>query len=320
MCTVASIRSQQSAVSRTKEMVYLSVSLLLVICLAIPLSAQAQNLLDEPQKIVVDAEHDRLLVSNFGNGAIVQIDNENNQSYFIENAGFVDGLEIVGNTIYGVGHSRKLYAYNLDTREQVLDFHFSGLDSNYLSSVTSDSAGHLFISCPALHTIYKFRISDNSYGVFAQGNGLNRPNGILLEIENNRIVVIDDSPDASIIHAISLSDATVTTLATTSFDRPDGVVRDAFGAYYIGGYYLPGLYKIDADFSEEPEMFFAGSHMVYPTYDPRDHSLLITYYGSDGWDWIMLETGTNEDKSVPKNLELPSVGKAKVILPEKQDY
>ena len=102
MCTVASIRSQQSAVSRTKEMVYLSVSLLLVICLAIPLSAQAQNLLDEPQKIVVDAEHDRLLVSNFGNGAIVQIDNENNQSYFIENAGFVDGLEIVGNTIYGV--------------------------------------------------------------------------------------------------------------------------------------------------------------------------------------------------------------------------
>jgi len=268
---------------------YLVISLLLI-CSAISLSTRAQDLLNEPQKVVVDVEHDRLLVSNFGNGAIVEIDTENKQKYFVEDAGFVDGLEIVGNTVYGVGHSRKLFAFNLDTGEQVLDFHFSGLDSDYLSSVTSDTQGHLFISCPALHTIYKFKISDSSYQVFVQGNGLNRPNGILLEKENNRIVVIDDSPGTSIIHSISLSDATVTTLATTSFDRPDGIVRDANGEYYIGGYYLPGLYRIDANFSKEPEMIFAGSHMVYPTYDPRDHSLLVTYYGSNGWDKVTLGT------------------------------
>jgi len=295
MHIIAPILSQPCVDNRIKAKVYLGVSLFLI-CLTFTLAAQAQNLLDEPQKIVVDAGHDRLLVSNFGNGAIVQIDNMDNQTYFIENAGFVDGLDIVGNTVFGVGHARKLYAYDLDTGERVLDFHFEGSDEDYLSSVTSDLAGHLFISCPALHTIYKFSISDQSYQVFAQGNGLNRPNGILLEKENNRIVVIDDSPDSSIIHAISLSDATVSTLATTSFDRPDGIVRDGSGEYYIGGYYLPGLYKIDADFSKQPEMIFKGSHMVYPTYDPRDHSLLITYYGSNGWDRIMLGTGTVVDE------------------------
>jgi DNA-binding beta-propeller fold protein YncE len=279
--------TRQRVAKSINTKIYLVISLLLI-CSAISLSAQAQELLNEPQKVVVDVEHDRLLVSNFGNGAIVEIDTENKQKYFVENAGFVDGLEIVGNTVYGVGHSRKLFAYNLDTGEQVLDFHFTGVDSDYLSSVTSDTQGHLFISCPALHTIYKFKISDSSYQVFAQGNGLNRPNGILLEKENNRIVVIDDSPGTSIIHAISLSDATVTTLATTSFDRPDGIVRDANGVYYIGGYYLPGLYSIDANFSKEPEMFFEGSHMVYPTYDPRDHSLLVTYYGSNSWDKVTL--------------------------------
>ncbi len=283
------------SIRRIKARLYLGVSLVLI-CLAMPLSAETQNLLNEPQKIVVDARHDRLLVSNFGDGAIVQIDNDGNESYFSKNAGFVDGLEIVGNTIYGVGHSRKLYAYDLDTGEQVLDFHFEGSDSDYLSSVTYDSEGHLFISCPALHTIYKFDIGDNSYRVFAQGNGLNRPNGILLEKENNRIVVIDDSPDASVIHAISLSDATVTTLATTGFDRPDGIVRDSSGVYYVGGYYLPGLYRIDAGFSREPEMIFAGNHMVYPTYDRGDHSILITYYGADGWDRIALELAQMEIK------------------------
>lgn len=272
---------------------YLVVSLILS-CFIIATGAHAQNLLNEPQKIVVDVEHDRLLVSNFGDGAIVQIDDKNNQSYFVENAGFVDGLEIVGGTVFGVGHGRKLYAYDLDTRERVLDFHFQGLDPDYLSSVTSDLAGHLFISCPALDTIYKFRIADSSYQVFAQGNGLNRPNGILLEKEKDRIVVIDDSPNSSIIHAISLTDSTVSTLATTHFDRPDGIVRDANGVYYIGGYYLPGLYKINADFSEEPEMIFSGSHMVYPTYDSRDHSLLITYYGSNGWDRVKLEKTKSE--------------------------
>jgi len=295
MYPMMSVTLQQRLASRIMATAYLCVSLLLI-CLPIPACAQTQNLLNEPQIIVIDAENDRLLVSNFGNGAIVQIDNESNQSYFVEDAGFVDGMEIVGNIIYGVGHSRKLYAYNLDTKEQVLDFHFLGQDSDYLSSVISDEAGHLFISCPALHTIYKFKISDNSYQVFAQDGGLNRPNGMLLEKENDRIVVIDDSPGVAIIHAISLSDATVSTLITTNFDRPDGIVRDASGTYYVGGYYLPGLYKIDADFSEEPEMIFEGSHMVYPTYDSRDHSLLITYYGSNGWDRVMLETPKSDSE------------------------
>ncbi|MFC2102380.1 FlgD immunoglobulin-like domain containing protein, partial [Bacteroidota bacterium] len=168
---------------------------------------------------------------------------------------------------------------------------------NYLSSITSDSSGHLFISCPKLNEIYRMRISDQAYWIFAKDNGLVKPNGILLEKENNRIVVIDDSPGSSLIHAVSLLDSTVSTLASTSFDRPDGIVRDKYGCYYVGGYYLPGLYKFDADFSLTPEMFFAGSHMVYPTYDESDHSLLVTYYNDNTWVRVPLTpTGIGQFK------------------------
>jgi len=263
------------------------VPILFLICfLLIPAIVQA--LLSFPQKIVIDDEHDRLLVSNFGDGSLVAIDSDDNQSYFVEDAGFVDGMDIVDNVVYGVGFQRKLYGYDLDTGEQVLDFHFPGSNDNYLSSVTSDSTGHLFISCPGMHAIYKFRISDQAYWIFAQENGLNRPNGILLERDNDRIVVIDDSNITTTIHGISLSDSTVTDLLTANLDNPDGIVRDANGYYYIGGYYLSGIYRVDPDFGEQPEMFFEGTYMVYPTYDARDHSLLITYYNAHTVGRIML--------------------------------
>jgi hypothetical protein len=269
--------------------------LFILICLILlfsPATSQAQNLLSYPQKIVIDSEHERLLVSNYGNGALVEIDSEGNQEYFEENAGFIDGMDIVDNVVYGVGSQRRLIAYDLDTEEEIMEFSFPGNTSDYLSSVTSDSMGHLFISCPPLHTIYKFRISDQSYWIFAEANGLNRPNGIFLERENDRIVVIDDSPGQSIIHAISLSDSTVSDLLTTDLDRPDGIVRARTGEYYIGGYYLPGLYKVDADFSSAPELFFVGNNMVYPTYDTGDHSILITRYSNHDWERILLPGGT----------------------------
>lgn len=245
--------------------------------------SMAQELLRSPQKIVIDAKRNRLIVSNEGNGALVQIDSLGIQHPFIPNAGCIDGIEIVGDTIFGVGSGRKLYGYNLVTKAKVMSRTITGNSSYHLSSVTSDSMGHLFISCPEQNKIFRFRISDSTYWVFAENNGLNLPNGILLERDKERIVVVGDSPSPSRIYAISLKDSTVDTLMTTSFKRPDGIVRDKFGEYYLGGYYLAGIYKIDANFSAAPELLFTGSHMVYPTYDSTNHALLVTYYNDDRW-------------------------------------
>ncbi len=260
--------------------------------LVAPAPGHAQELLRSPQKIVIDAPHDRLLVSNFGGGgSLVQIAADGHQEYFVQNAGCVDGLAIADGVVYGVGNNRRLYGYDLETGEKVLDIRFDGASSNYLSSVASDSEGHLYISCPRENTIFKFDISAATYEVFAQDDGLNLPNGICVEHDNNRLVVIDDSPPPSMIHAVSLADAAVTDLLTTDFRNPDGIVRDVNGTYYVGGYYLPALYRIDQSFTQDPEMLFEGEHMVYPTYDERDHSLLITYYGAHSWGRVLLPAG-----------------------------
>jgi hypothetical protein len=264
--------------------------LFLMILLFSPGQCNAQNLLSGPQKIVIDGPRNRLIVSNFNTGDLIEIDSTGKQSYFLKGAGFVDGLEIVGENIYGVGNNRKVMGYDLVSKRQVMNLTIAGSSSDYLSSITSDSSGTLFISCPKLHEIYRLRLSDYEYWIFAKGQGLNKPNGILLEKEKNRIVVIDDSPRPALIHAISLTDSTVTTLASTSFNSPDGIVRDKYGYHYIGGYYLTGLYQTDANFSYPPEKFYSGKNMVYPTYDPADHSLLITFYETNTWRRIPLTT------------------------------
>ncbi len=273
---------------------------LIIDLLAVTSILFSQNLLNQPQKIVIDTEHNRLLVSNYGNGALVQIDIGGNQSYFAEDAGFIDGMAISGNYVYGAGSNRTLIAYDLDTGWEMMSLSFDGPSNQYLSSVTADDNGYLYISSPPAHAIYKFRTSDTAYWTFAEGNGLNRPNGILYEPENDRLVVIDDSPGTSIIHAISLSDSTVSTLTTTNLNYPDGIVRDNQGTYYIGGYYLDGLYRVDAGFANPPELFFQGSHMVYPTYDPSNNSLLVTYYMDDDWERIYLDTAIN-DETTPQH-------------------
>jgi DNA-binding beta-propeller fold protein YncE len=259
----------------------------LTILLILYINGYAQNLLNGPQKIVVDAKRNRLLVSNFNSGDIIQIDSAGNQTYFIQGADFNDGIEIVGDTIYGVGNNRRIKAYNLVTKQLVFDFTIPGLPSNYLSSITYDSAGHLFISCPLLNEIYRMKIKNLSYWLFAKDNGLNKPNGILLEKEKNRIVVIDDSPNSK-IHAINLVDSLVNTLCTTSFNSPDGIIRDKTGNYYIGGYYLQGMYRIDSAFNRI-ELFFKGNNIVYPTYEKDNNSIIITHFDANTWERIQLQ-------------------------------
>lgn len=42
----------------------------------------AQNLLNNPESVVFDAPRDRYIVSNWGDGSIIQIDSNGTQSYF----------------------------------------------------------------------------------------------------------------------------------------------------------------------------------------------------------------------------------------------
>jgi hypothetical protein len=252
----------------------------------------AQNLLSGPQKLVIDAERNRLLISNYYTSDIVEVDSLESQTYFLQNAHFVDGMEIVGNVVYGVGAEGRITGYDLDTKLETLTATIPGF--GYLSSVVADSSGFLYISRPIRNSVYKMRISDGTYWVFEGSGAMNKPNGMIFQEAAGRLVVIEDRAHPSIL-AIDMADSTVTTLATTNLAGGDGIAQDAAGNYYVTGYYLPGVYKFDPAFSQPPVMIYEADHLVYPTYDARDNSLLVT--GWDGNVWVRIPLGTTDAPS-----------------------
>jgi len=260
----------------------------LSVLILVALLTNAQNLLNEPQKIVIDEARNRYLVSNFGSlGDIVMIDSLGNQDYFVKNAGMNDGMQIVEDTVYGSGQgfNGNVKGYDLETGDLVMNLYMAGVQ--HLSSFVVDSLGILYTSERFGTRIFKINPKTQEYWVFAEGNGIYEPNGLLYEPEKNRLLVCLDSPNPPIL-AISLNDSTVTTLTTTNINGSDGIAKDLNGYYYITGYYLPGIYKFNPDFSGEPELFFTGNYIVYPTYHEENNSLLITYYNQNNWGEVSL--------------------------------
>lgn len=275
---------------------------LVAVVLLLPAVGVAQNLLNGPQKIVIDVAQSRLLVSNYNTGDIVAIDSTGGQSYFVPAAAFVDGMEIVGNIVYGAASGRRIKGYDLSTALETMSIAIAG--SGYLSSLVADRSGFLFISCPLRNEIYKMRLSDGAYWTFVPTGALNRPNGMIFQEAGNRLVVIEDRANPRIM-AVSLSDSSVTPLLQTTLSGGDGIAQDVAGNYYVTGYYLPGVYRIDPAFSRPPEMIYAGSAIVYPTYDAGDNSLLVTCYDADTWARIPLDaSGVDASEGLKGDLQL----------------
>jgi len=263
--------------------------LLILIVTTFAIQTHAQNLLNDPQKIVIDQARNRFIVSNFvAGGDLIAIDSVRNQSPFVENAGMVDGLHIVGDTVYGSGPypSGKVRGFSLETGEMVMDLALTGVQ--HLSSFISDSMGILYASERFGDRIFKINPKTQEYWVFAESGGLDEPNGLLLEPEYDRLLVCLDQTNPSIL-AVSLSDSSVSLIATPAINGSDGIDKDPDGNYYITGYYLPGIYKFTPDFSGEPELFFIGDHIVYPTYNEKNNSFLVTLYNDDAWAEIPID-------------------------------
>jgi len=278
--------------------------IILIILLFAAFLSNAQNLLNSPQKIVIDTERNRYLVSNFdGGGDLIQIDSLGIQDTFIVNAGMVDGMQIIGDTVYGSAFGGRVIGYDLDSGIQVMNLNLSSAGVQFLSGFVADSAGFLYTSERFGNRIFKIDVKTQTYWVFAIGSGIDQPNGMLYEKTKNRILVCLDKPNPPIL-AISILDSSVTTVATTTLGGSDGIAKDANGNYYITGYYLHGMYKFDPDFTGSPSMFYKEDYMVYPTYNEKNNSLLVTLYEQNDWLEIPLGSSSVSTGEIQKDFTL----------------
>ena len=177
-----------------------------------PFTLFSQNLLNNPESIVHDAAYNRYLVSNWGDGAIVQIDSNGVQSYFNTdfqgNHNFA-GLHIAGNRLFAscnFGPDAGLIGFDLGSGQVVSNVDIQGRE--LLNDITTDTSGYLYVTEYNRHKIFKVNRSTYSYSTFV-ASGLSSPNGILFDETGNRLLVLSEGASGAPILTVSLTDSSL---------------------------------------------------------------------------------------------------------------
>ena len=263
----------------------------LVVCIFSNVSAQ--NLLNGPESVAFDTVYNRILVSNARDGAIVEIDENMNQSYFTTGHLQCAGNQIVGNIIY-VTVPHGVLGFDLATADLVFDISFPTY--GHPDGFTADTSGYLY-AVDTWGRIIKIDPEDTSYSIFVQGSINPNLQDIIFDEINNRILAVGFSVNSPIF-SISLEDSSVMQVAVTPFGNMDGINRDQFGNTYVTTYSNYGcVYRYDPDFTDPPELISTPHNgPAGPDYNRREHILAVPNFYSNSISLIdIIPTSTNEN-------------------------
>ncbi len=216
--------------------------------LGINLSAQ---LLNQPESVEYDPYNNRYLVSNWGNGNIIQIDSTGTQSVWLNNAHCYAGLHRQDSILYVACREYGIKGFDLITGENVLNVSIPGATN--INDIVADNSGNLYASSPTGNIIYKLNIESEVLTELVT-TGLDTPNGMYYDEPNNRVLFVSfriNSP----IESINLADSTVSLITYPGLHNLDGITQDNEGNFYVSSWQNNRVYRLDNTFLENPEIF-----------------------------------------------------------------
>ena len=257
--------------------------------LMISIVCLSQNLLNNPESVVYDSVYQHYLVSNCGDGSIVEIDNSGQQSYFNTQLTVSVGMHIVGDTLF-VSSDEGVYSgvvgFLLSTGEMV--FHVNIAEKQLLNDITSDLAGNLYVTDSDANRIYKVRINDMTYTTFVN-YGLGWPNGIMYDMPNNRLLVLSCGLPNRPLLSVNLEDSTVSTVVNTGTNANDGITADNNGNTYFASWTTGKVYRYDETFTNPPEVVSSGhSRPADIFFEKQSNILAVPNTNSNTVDFIQL--------------------------------
>ena len=257
-------------------------SLCLAVCAVIlgsPSPSRAQYL-DRPESVVYDLVRNRHLVSNYGDGSIIIIDQDGFQSPLTSGRSSSAGLHIIGNTVY-VGCGDGVAGYDLETGAETMWVTIPG--SELLNDVTADTSGYLYVSDPYADKVFRIRLSDLSYSTLVEY--IIWPNGVLFDEENNRLLVCTSTTQN--LYAVDLLDGTLTLLVHVGLGHLDGLAEDNAGNIYVSAQGVDAVYRYPPDLSGVPTMVSSGHAAPADIYfNKRQHLLCVPNIGGSNVDFV----------------------------------
>jgi hypothetical protein len=226
--------------------------ILLLIMLATASGLQAQTL-SGPESVDCDTLTNTWYVGNTVSHQILRRNPNGTWGAFV--GGLTSGphgIEVVGSRIYACAGSQ-IKGYNLSDGTEVFSINTT---ATFLNGITHDDNGFLYATDFSSKKIYKINIVAASASVFVP-TLTPKPNGIIFEKEENRLVFATWGTNAKIM-AVSLADSSVSTLKTTTFSNIDGIAQDKAGRFYVAHWGSNAVHRFDHDFVAAPVAVVTG--------------------------------------------------------------
>ncbi len=162
------------------------------------------------------------------------------------------GLELVDGVLYAC-NGGEVQGFSVADGTQVFSVQTG---ATFLNGITHDDSGFLYSTDFSGKKVYKINIAGQTAEVFVAQTG-STPNGIIFDAANNRLVFVSWGASAKII-AVSLADASLTTLLTTTLSNIDGVAMDSAGNFYVASWGANAVHRFEPTFTEAPELVVTG--------------------------------------------------------------
>ena len=248
----------------------------------------AQNLFNQPESAEFDAARNRYLISNWGDGNIIQIDREGTESFFDTTLASSKGLVIYEEILY-VSADTAVVGLDLATGEEVWSLAIPEI--GFYNDVAFDSSGYLYVTNFVPDNegggIYKIDIETRLYTPLSVG--LNYPNGIMYDHRNNRLLVCGFWPNYRIVETDPES-GTSSTIVYPPFGGMDGIACDLNGNIYVSNWSHEAVYRYDREFQESPVQVSSGhSGPADIFYNDRDHVLVVPNLNANTVDFIPIK-------------------------------
>ena len=103
----------------------------------------AQDLYNQPESAEYDAVRDRYLISNWGDGNIIQIDRDGTESFFDTSLASSVGMVILDDILY-VSADTAVVGFDLATGQEVWSLIIPEID--FYNDLAFDSSGYLYVT------------------------------------------------------------------------------------------------------------------------------------------------------------------------------
>jgi uncharacterized protein (TIGR02145 family) len=221
--------------------------------LALSLSAQTPSQIEACE---YDPLSGRWFVSN-GNNTMLSTSNQGESWDYFGSANATHGMEAMGNVLF-VLDNNVLRSYDIDSGEELGNKAIPG--ASFLNGMGSDGNGTLIISDFSSGRIIKADVTDPTemnISTLVENLGTT-PNGVVVDAENNRAIIVNWGGNADIL-SVDIDSGEVTTLVNgTGLGNCDGIDMDSWGRYYVSSWSPNRITRFSNDFSSSEAVVSSG--------------------------------------------------------------